>query len=799
MTALKIKNIILDITSVLSSFFRKIFTDIRVFGCKFNIICANNRITNLLWIPKKKFKYLKQFNWLIFTVNNPPEVGHATWGVEVFLIFAGFCYIVCCYDFLSVWDGNYREHEGDNAIFFLGGSRELAYLPIVKRKWIHRFLLWGAVLFFMKVIDFWSSPYEVYDLTDVPFSCNKNFYILILLAKFFAIVFIDLVYIAKCKEFERKRDERSSEPFYYDMPLLVLWLAVGICWVIGSIFPATIKAIKWFNSVDWVADRPVKIIEVINNIGDCGEERCPVADLREYCPFVIIEDWIEAHGGFDAIFIAIYPWLILSTLTGVLLFFALYKIIDLSICLTFDVNTNFSEARRVGEKIYDEIVFILICVVLFYSISIIGIYGFFLHNPEECTDTTAIPTLFFQITTIFSVLIILSSSHDFFKRNNIPMEFAVIVLLMTFFLCTLIEAPDFFFAFVCIIGFSLNTYVLILSNPFNKDCCEAAIKYFYLSSIASGLLAFSLWLNYLIFRTLDFIIIEDTLKDWDFVFDNATGILSVAIYFLSYGLFFKLAAFPCHIWAASVYEGSPYPVMAFFVLPIKTAVLAFVFKVFYYVLKDIYNIYVYIFWFSSFFSLFFGAFAAVVEKKIKKFIAYSSINQMGFLLMGVVCGTNLGIQTSMLYLIIYVITNLCLFIILLNTFSKIKNRPLSYITDFTSFAKNNSFPAVILIIVLFSMAGIPPLVGFFGKYYVLLTAYLTKFYTLIFAGLFTSLISTYYYLKIIKNMYFEIARIERTNFITTITGKLWITLIILVILLICGVIFFDWILEIINL
>jgi len=145
----------------------------------------------------------------------------------------------------------------------------------------------------------------------------------------------------------------------------------------------------------------------------------------------------------------------------------------------------------------------------------------------------------------------------------------------------------------------------------------------------------------------------------------------------------------------------------------------------------------------------FGAIYALVEKRIRKFLAYSSINQMGFLLIGIACGSLQTIKASIIFLIIYVITNVGLFIILLNTRSK--TRQLLYLIDFSHFAKNNKlFYSVVLVIIFFSIAGIPPLAGFFGKYFLFLTAFEQKYYSLVIVGLFSSLISTFYYLKIIK-------------------------------------------------
>lgn len=186
----------------------------------------------------------------------------------------------------------------------------------------------------------------------------------------------------------------------------------------------------------------------------------------------------------------------------------------------------------------------------------------------------------------------------------------------------------------------------------------------------------------------------------------------------------------------------------------------------------------------------FGALSALVEKKVKKFLAYSSINQMGFLLMGIVGGSSTTLQASILYLVIYVITNLGLFIILLNTFDYTTKRTILYITDFTSFGINVT-PAIFLSLILFSMAGIPPLVGFFGKYYLFISLFEAKFYSLVIAGMFTSLVSAYYYLKIIKQILFESPRKTPTIFKVKLSKGLEQVLYFIIMFLILSIFIFD--------
>jgi NADH-quinone oxidoreductase subunit N len=378
--------------------------------------------------------------------------------------------------------------------------------------------------------------------------------------------------------------------------------------------------------------------------------------------------------------------------------------------------------------------------------------------------------LFWQFLVSLSMLIILASVYGFLQNNKRSlMEFPIIMTLATFFLCVLVSATDFFVAFIATIGFSINTYVLILSNPDDKNCCEAGIKYFYLSAFSSGLIAFSLLILFIIFSTFNFISIEDTLKEWHLAADGAIGLITCFICFFFLGFFFKLSAWPCHIWAPAVYEGSPQPIMAFFILPIKISVLVFIFKITATVLKDLYMLYSFLFWFSSIFSMLTGGFAALLEKHVKKFLAYSSINQMGFLLIGIVGGTANSLESSAYYLFIYMLMNTGLFIILLNTWDVVSKRQIIYLTDLAHFAKNNWKTTIMLTIILFSMAGIPPLAGFFGKFYLFLEAATQSYYSLILIGLFTTMLSTYYYLRLIKHLLFDKLDIVFVKFTTNLS------------------------------
>ena len=155
---------------------------------------------------------------------------------------------------------------------------------------------------------------------------------------------------------------------------------------------------------------------------------------------------------------------------------------------------------------------------------------------------------------------------------------------------------------------------------------------------------------------------------------------------------------------------------------------------------------------SAFFSMIWGCLGALGEKIIKRFVAYSSINQMGFLFMGLACGTFEGIRSSLFYLVLYILMNLGFFLLFLTTQEKKTKRSLVYLSDFNDYAQDNYLYSISLVVILFSMAGIPPLGGFFGKYFLFLHSFEVGHYLLVIVGMITSLIATYYYLRIIKIM-----------------------------------------------
>ncbi len=346
-------------------------------------------------------------------------------------------------------------------------------------------------------------------------------------------------------------------------------------------------------------------------------------------------------------------------------------------------------------------------------------------------------------------------------------EFPIVFLLMIIFLELLIFSFELVTMFGCIVGFSFCLYMLLFSDYTNYLAREAAIKYFYLSAISAAVLGFGILCNYDIFGVTQFIYIK--LKINSFVVDYLilspfSTYFRISITFIIIGFLFKLSAFPCHLWTPEVYEGSSDPVTAIFMLPIKLSVLGIFIRLLSYIYGTNLNI---IAWWqpliiaSAVGSMIWGCLAAIQERKIKRFIAYTSINQMGFLLMGISCATQAAYVIALFYLLVYIVMLVgFLYIYLSITVIRIRNQKilfgsLIFLSDFNAFGKYYRVYALMLILIIFSMAGIPPLAGFLGKFYLFVEVFRCNLKILLILSLITSFISTYYYLRIISILFFD--------------------------------------------
>jgi NADH-quinone oxidoreductase subunit N len=325
-------------------------------------------------------------------------------------------------------------------------------------------------------------------------------------------------------------------------------------------------------------------------------------------------------------------------------------------------------------------------------------------------------------------------------------EFAVLVLLSTLGMMVLISAGDLVMLYLGLELMSLALYVVAASHRDDVKSTEAGLKYFVLGALSSGMLLYGASLVYGFTGTVSFAGIAAAAKG------GSTGVV-FGIVFLLAGLCFKVSAVPFHMWTPDVYEGAPTPVTAFFASAPKVAALAVFTRVTLTAFPGVLQEWQQIVVFVSIASMALGSFAAIGQTNIKRLMAYSSIGHMGFALVGLAAGTPDGAQGVLIYIAIYVAMTLASFAVILAM--KRNGQAVEGIADFAGLARTNPLLAFFFAMLLFSLAGIPPLAGFFAKFYVFLAAIKAGLFTLAVIGVLTSVVGAFYYLRIIKVMYFD--------------------------------------------
>jgi NADH-quinone oxidoreductase subunit N len=325
-------------------------------------------------------------------------------------------------------------------------------------------------------------------------------------------------------------------------------------------------------------------------------------------------------------------------------------------------------------------------------------------------------------------------------------EYPILVLLSTLGMMVLISAGDLIMLYLGLELMSLALYVVAASHRDNAKSTEAGLKYFVLGALSSGMLLYGASLIYGFTGTVNFAGIAAVAK---------TGSIGIVfgIVFLFAGLCFKISAVPFHMWTPDVYEGAPTPVTAFFASAPKVAALAVFTRVALTAFPGIAVQWQQIVVFVSIASMALGAFAAIGQTNIKRLMAYSAIGHMGFALVGLAAGTVEGAQGVLVYISIYVAMTLGSFAVIMAI--KRNGQSFERISDFSGLSRTNPLLAFFFAMILFSLAGIPPLAGFFAKWYVFVAAIKAGMFTLSVIGVLTSVIGAYYYLLIVKVMYFD--------------------------------------------
>jgi NADH-quinone oxidoreductase subunit N len=354
---------------------------------------------------------------------------------------------------------------------------------------------------------------------------------------------------------------------------------------------------------------------------------------------------------------------------------------------------------------------------------------------------------FAKVVILVSAAAVLVMSQDYMSRHGmLRFEFPVLVTLAVLGMQMMVSAGDLMALYMGLELQSLSLYVVAAMRRDSVKSTEAGLKYFILGALSSGLLLYGASLVYGYSGTTLFSGITAAVSD-----EPSVGLL-IGLVFLLSGLAFKISAAPFHMWTPDVYEGSPTPVTAFFATAPKVAAMALIARVAQDAFGTIPAQWGQVLAALAVVSMFLGAIAAIGQKDIKRLMAYSSIAHMGYALIGLAVGTAYGVQATLIYMAIYVTMNIGTFAFILSM--ERDGRPVTDIAGLNQFSKTEPLKALALLVLMFSLAGVPPMVGFFGKFYVLKAAVDAGMVWLAVAGAIASVIGAFYYLRIVYFMYF---------------------------------------------
>jgi proton-translocating NADH-quinone oxidoreductase chain N len=450
---------------------------------------------------------------------------------------------------------------------------------------------------------------------------------------------------------------------------------------------------------------------------------------------------------FENDFLAVFPEIFFLTALLILLFFG--------------VSTeNSSESSALIQTLSSLSLFSLLCT-----------FVLIVHNPIHQALVFSQSLILDDFSYYFKLLLLLGCagslviSQKYFVQEKIyAFEYVLFLLFSTLSMLFMISSYDFISLFLTIEFQTLCFYVLAAAKRNSEFSTEAGVKYFLLGAFSSGILLFGCSLIYGFTGMTNFgelSLLLTGLGDLNFQanqweeFRGNTHVFGIllGILFLTVGFLFKVTAAPFHMWAPDVYEGSPTSTTAFFSIVPKIALFAVFARVFFGSFYDLLFSWQKILLLCSAVSMIVGSFAALSQHKIKRLLAYSSIGHVGYMLLGLSCASLEGIEAVFIYLVIYVMMSLNVFGILLGLGSA--QFRLKYISDFSILAKTQPVLAFSFACILFSMAGIPPLAGFCSKFYIFFAALGSGFYALAILGVLTSVVSCFYYIRLIKIMYFE--------------------------------------------
>ena len=417
---------------------------------------------------------------------------------------------------------------------------------------------------------------------------------------------------------------------------------------------------------------------------------------------------------------------------------------EIFLSLTIMFLLLFGVFKKNSSKLIYNLTTLSLIILFALLLNLYQISDLSIFNNSYKVDSLA---TFMKLLTIGSGIFVMLTCSKYIEINNInKMEYPILILSSILGMMVMISSNDLIVFYMGLELQSLALYVLASFNRENILSTESGLKYFVLSALSSGLLLYGCSLIYGFSGSTNFNTILENSSSGQY------GI-TFGIVFVLVGLAFKISAVPFHMWAPDVYQGSPTSVTTFFAVLPKIAALSVFIRFLYVPFAEMNDQWQMIIIFLSIASMIFGAVAAIGQKNLKRLIAYSSIGHMGYALTGLAAGTNQGIQGSISYIAIYLVMNLaffsCMFMLRRN------NEYYESIEDLSGLSKNHPLLSFSLLIILFSLAGIPPLAGFFAKFYVFMAVIEQKMYFLAIVGLLSTVIAAFYYLRIIKIIYFD--------------------------------------------
>ena len=430
-------------------------------------------------------------------------------------------------------------------------------------------------------------------------------------------------------------------------------------------------------------------------------------------------------------------------------FFTIEQFLGIYILVLLVTSVILNYFLSVSSTMVRILQLILFCVIILCFTYILDIFFYRAGESIFIFHNYFIIDLYSQFSKFFMCFCLLIITVFWFKdymyyHKYIIWEFPIILLLATFFMLLLVSSFNLFSLFISLEGLSLCLYILTAYDFDRRSSAEAALKYFTLGTLSSGFLLLGIALIYGAVGSLDYFELYILTQEL-----NPQPLLRIGSFLVFFSFIFKLGAWPCHQWIPDVYQGAPTIVTAFFATAVKVTIFLTIVRLFNYIIIEKTLLVI-----ICLMSLLIGILGALKTQKIKRFLAYAAINQMGFLLLGIFVYAT---EATVLYFIFYILTTLMIFMIILKvqSFTKQATCELTFLSDLKSLGFYNKKISLYFLIILFSMASLPPFLTAITKWYILLIVASANYILLLTTTIILTIFSIYYYIKLVKNIAFE--------------------------------------------